>query len=228
MKSILVSGAGGHLGQAAVQRLLRDGHTVYAILSPGGHEPAFGPGKLQTGRLDLGDEAAAERYVGQIVAQDPRLDTAVCIAGGWHAGDIAATGAAELERMFRLNFSTAYHLVRPLLAHFERQGGGQFIFIGARPAISPAGAGQQVAYALSKSLLFRLAEIINAQGKPHNIRASVIVPSILDTPPNRAAMPGADPHHWVTPEAAADAIAFLLGETGDMLRETVIKLYNKV
>ena len=84
-----------------------------------------------------------------------------------------------------------------------------------------------MAYALGKSHLFRLAEIINDQGKFKNIRASVVIPSLLDTPQNRAAMPDAPANEWVTPEVAAETISFLLGDTGENLRETVIKLYNQ-
>ena len=64
-------------------------------------------------------------------------------------------------------------------------------------------------------------------GKFKNIRASVVIPSVLDTPQNRAAMPDADMSDWVTPESAAETIAFLVSDTGDNLRETVVKLYNK-
>jgi NAD(P)-dependent dehydrogenase (short-subunit alcohol dehydrogenase family) len=94
--------------------------------------------------------------------------------------------------MMTMNFATAFHLVKPLMKYFEAVGGGQFIFIGARPAlVAEAGAGS-FAYTLSKALIFQMAEIINAEGKSKNIRATVIVPSIIDTPDNRSAMPGAD------------------------------------
>lgn len=231
MKSIIVTGAAGNMGRAVVRRFIRDGYTVYAALGLGENSQAFhehvNSDKVHTQFLNLTDETVTEGYVKSIIAQDPDVDTAVCIVGGWQPGAMAETTAYELDKMIKLNFYTAFNIARPLLEHFERQGSGQFVFIGARPALNPAEAKNQVAYALSKSLLFRLAEIINDQGKFKNIRASVVVPSTLDTPQNRAAMPDADFSEWITPEAAADTIAFLLGDTGNTMRETVIKLYNK-
>lgn len=218
------------MGRAVVNRFLADGHTVYAALGLGENSQQFADGnhngQLHTQFLNLTDETVSEGFVKDIAARDSALDAAVCIVGGWQPGTLAETTAHELDKMIKLNFSTAFNIVRPLMEIFERQGGGHFIFIGARPAINPAEAKNQVAYALSKSLLFRLAELINDQGKFKNIGASVVVPSLLDTPQNRAAIPNADTGEWVTPESAADTIAFLLSDTGNQMRETVVKLYH--
>lgn len=84
-----------------------------------------------------------------------------------------------------------------------------------------------VAYALSKGLLFHLAELINEHGRKKNITATVIVPSTIDTLANRKAMPEADTTKWIKPEAIAESIAFLLTDPGMTLREGVLKLYNQ-
>ena len=84
-----------------------------------------------------------------------------------------------------------------------------------------------LAYSLSKGLVFHLAELINAYGKEKNISATVLVPSIIDTPINREAMPEADFSTWVTPQALADMVAYLLTPSGKQVSESVIKLYNK-
>ena len=231
MKSIIVTGAAGNMGRAVVKRFAQDGQQVYAALGLGENSQLFNESvhaaNIHTQFLNLTDETVSEGYVKDLIARDPTVEAAVCIVGGWQPGGIAETTGAELDKMIKLNFTTAYNVVRPLLEFFERRGRGQFVFIGARPAINPAEAKGQFAYALAKSLLFRLAEVINDQGKFKNIRASVVIPSVLDTPQNRAAFPDADTSDWVTPESAADTIAFLLGETGDTMRESVIKLYNK-
>ncbi|MBX2892839.1 MAG: SDR family NAD(P)-dependent oxidoreductase [Saprospiraceae bacterium] len=231
MKSIIVTGASGNMGQAVVERFAEDGQKVYAVLGLGENSRMFSESPLSQNIdvqfLNLTDETVSEGYVKGIVAKDPAVEAALCIVGGWQPGTLAETTGYELDKMLKLNFSTAFNIAKPLMEYFERRGGGQFIFIGARPAINPAEAKNQVAYALSKSLVFRLAEIINDQGKFKNIRSSVIIPSILDTPQNRAAMPDADMSDWVTPESAADTIAFLLSDTGSTMRETVIKLYNQ-
>ncbi|MCB0637782.1 MAG: hypothetical protein KDC54_14230, partial [Lewinella sp.] len=80
---------------------------------------------------------------------------------------------------------------------------------------------------LSKSLLFRLAEIINAETSKHGVVAAVVAPGTMDTPPNREAMPAADFSDWVPTERVAEVIAFLLSDTGAMLREPVVKVYNR-
>jgi NAD(P)-dependent dehydrogenase (short-subunit alcohol dehydrogenase family) len=231
MKSIIVTGASGNMGQAIIRRFAQDGHKVYAVLGLGENSRLFAESpeaaQIDTQFLNLSDETVTEGYVKGIIAKDPNVEAAICTVGGWQPGTIAETTAYELDKMMKMNFATAWNIAKPLMEYFERQGRGQFIFIGARPAINPSEAKNQVAYALSKSLIFRLAEIINDQGKFKNIRASVVIPSILDTPQNRAAMPEADKSDWVTPESAAETIAFLLGQTGENMREAVIKLYNQ-
>jgi NAD(P)-dependent dehydrogenase (short-subunit alcohol dehydrogenase family) len=143
-------------------------------------------------------------------------------------GKLSETRSEILEKMIRLNFITAYNIVRHLLPHFlKRDGGGQFILIGSRPAINPPEGKDMFAYTLSKSMVLRLAEIINAEGKDKNVTASVIAPSIIDTEINRKAMPNADFSTWVPPINIADTISFVLSETGGMLRETIIKIYNR-
>lgn len=231
MKSILVTGASGNLGQAVVHRFLAEGHKVYAALGLGEDSRVFAHSsegaRVETQFLNLTDETVSDGFVKSLISKDPAVDTAICLVGGWQPGGLSETTGYELDKMIKLNFITAYNVARPMMEFFERQGRGQFVFVGARPAINPAEGKNAVAYALSKALLFHLAEIINDQGKFKNIRASVIVPSTLDTPQNRAAMPDADRSDWVTPESAAETISFLLSETGSNMRETVLKIYNK-
>jgi NAD(P)-dependent dehydrogenase (short-subunit alcohol dehydrogenase family) len=232
MKSIIVTGAAGNMGRAVVRRLVAEGIHVYATLGLGEDSRHFRESlngesaQVSAQFINLTDETVTDGYVRQLLVEDPSIEAAICIVGGWQPGSIAETTGYELDKMFKLNFMTAYNIVRPLLEFFERRGRGQFVFVGARPAINPAEGKNQVAYALSKSLLFRLAEIVNDQGKFRDIRASVVIPSLLDTPQNRAAFRDAAAAEWVTPEAAAETIAFLLSSTGDNFRETVVKLYN--
>jgi len=83
-----------------------------------------------------------------------------------------------------------------------------------------------VAYGLAKSLIFRLADLMNDEAKGTNVVVSVIVPSTIDTPQNRKSMPEADPNKWVKAEAIADVIYFYCTEQASVLREPVIKVYN--
>ena len=130
--------------------------------------------------------------------------------------------------MFALNFDTAYFVARPVFEQMLKQpNGGKIILIGSRPGLNPKDGKGSLAYALSKSLIFRLAEILNAEGSAKNVTASVIVPSTIDTEVNRKEMPDKDFTAWVKPEQIADAMLFICSEQGNPLRETVLKVYNR-
>jgi NAD(P)-dependent dehydrogenase (short-subunit alcohol dehydrogenase family) len=126
-----------------------------------------------------------------------------------------------------LNFKTAYFIARPLMQHFEKVGGGQFILIGARPALKAEAGKDYVAYALSKSLVFALSELINASGSGKKISSTVIVPSTIDTEANRKSMPDANFSKWVKAESIAETIEFVLSDAGQSMRDTVIKMYHE-
>jgi NAD(P)-dependent dehydrogenase (short-subunit alcohol dehydrogenase family) len=221
-KSILITGASGNLGQAVVQKFHTEG---YKVLGTGhGHSDLD---NVELKSIDLSDEQTVNTYVQELCQQNPELNAAVLLVGGYAPGNLPSTDGTMLRNMYKLNFETAYFVVHALLPHFEANGGGHIVLIGSRAALDAQAALYNVAYGLSKSLLVALANIINAYGKDKGIRASVIVPSTIDTPPNREAMPDADFEKWTTPEAIADSIHFLFTESGQHLRETVLKIYNE-
>jgi len=217
-KSILITGASGNLGHAVLQKFVDEGFKVY-----GTDRSASLRTDAEIGAVDLTNEKATQKYIDGICKKSPDLNAAVLLVGGYAPGGLKNTDGASLQKMYQLNFET----VHALLPHFEANGGGHFVLIGSRAALDAQAALYNVAYGLSKSLLIALANIINAYGKDKSIRASVIVPSIIDTPPNREAMPDADFGKWTTAEAIADSIHFLFTESGQHLRETVLKIYHE-
>ena len=108
----------------------------------------------------------------------------------------------------------------------QGNGYGRLVFIGARPAINAAQGKNLVAYALSKSLLFKLEEFINEENKGTNVVASVVIPSTIDTEINRKSMPDADPENWVKPSEIAEVLEFICSEKGSVIREPIYKVYN--
>ena len=102
---------------------------------------------------------------------------------------------------------------------------GRLAFIGARPASEPSGK-YMLAYALSKSLLFKLAEFLNDEAEGKNIVATMVVPSTLDTTLNRKNMPETDPATWIKPEQLAEVLEFITSDHASALRKTVLKVYN--
>ena len=141
-------------------------------------------------------------------------------------GDVAATGGDELKKMYSLNFETAYFLARPLFQHMLQNEYGRLVFIGASPALKAEQGKNSIAYALSKSLLFGFADLLNAGAKGKNIVACMVVPSTIDTELNRKNMPDANPGNWVQREQIADVLEFICSDKGLPLREPVYKVYN--
>jgi len=229
MSNVLITGANGNLGRSVAERLHAEGHKMVASLEPGTEIPEnWEKLELVPFEVDLMSSSSSHEFVGKAIGKmNGRITAGILLVGGFSMDSVSSASTRDMEKMFRLNFLTAYNVLKPLMEHFESSLlGGRFVLVGARPALEPDSAKQTFSYALSKSLIFRLAEFVNSYGKGKNITASVIVPSILDTPVNRISMPKADFDDWVPTSAVADAIAYLLSESGSVLRETVFKLYN--
>ena len=132
----------------------------------------------------------------------------------------------DIRKQVLLNFETAYNLARPLFIQMMKQGYGRIFLVGSRPGSDMHQSKGMVAYGLSKSLIFRLAEIMNDEAKGKNIVTSVIVPSTIDTDQNRSSMPEADFSKWVKAEDIASIISYYSSEAAAVLREPVIRTYN--
>jgi len=117
-------------------------------------------------------------------------------------------------------------VARPLFVQMMQQDNGRIFLVGSKPGLSAKNGKGMVAYGLGKSLIFRIAELMNAEAKGKNVVVSVLVPSTIDTPQNRKSMPGTNASAWVKPEAIADTVYFYCTEQASAIREPVIKLYN--
>jgi NAD(P)-dependent dehydrogenase (short-subunit alcohol dehydrogenase family) len=227
-KTILITGAAGNLGGAVLKKFLENDFQIAALVSDRRTNNLKTTSKLKIFPLDLLDENKVQKAVRQIVEVFGNIDMAVLTAGGFAMGGLADTGEEELNKMYRLNFLTAYNIARQVFLQMEEQeDGGQVIFTGSRPAIHPGSARDMLSYAFSKSLVFRLAEVINEDGKNSGITASVIVPGTIDTPQNREAMPDADFTAWVSASEIADNVYHLSTPAGKQLRESIIKVYGE-
>lgn len=222
-QKIIITGASGNLGSSIIKKLSKHGYTILGTTNSPASAIALREEGIAATSIDLRDEEAVGTYV---AANQSGVVAAILTAGGFAAGNFVHTDRGALREMYSLNFETAYFLVRALLPVFEQRNGGQFILIGSRPALEAKEGKELIAYSLSKRLVFYLAELINEFGKTKNITATVIVPSTINTAANRAAMPQADYSKWVSPEAIADTVYFLLTDSGREIREGVMKLYN--
>ncbi len=226
-KNVFITGASGNLGKATTERFLKDGYNVIVTVTPGKPLKSKAEG-LQLYEADLTDEKSVDQIIKQVIADHSTLDAALLLVGGYAPGKIQNTDGAQIKKMFALNFETAYYAARPIFQHMLTQPkGGKIILVGSRPGIVANDGKNSLGYALSKSLIFKLADILNAEGSSKNVTTSVIVPSVIDTDENRKAMPNKDFTEWVKPEQIADAIAFLCSPEGEPLQETVLKVYNR-
>jgi NAD(P)-dependent dehydrogenase (short-subunit alcohol dehydrogenase family) len=226
-KTIIITGANGNLGTAVTKVFLDKGYKVIATVhNDDAKKEMPGHSNLQVEAVNLANEMEAASFVQSSIDANKKIDGALMLAGGFAMGNIAATKNEDIKKQVSLNFDTAYHIARPLLEHLLQNNYGRLVFIGARPAIKAVNGKSLIAYGLSKSLLFKLAEYINEEAKGKNVTATVIVPSTIDTPLNRKSMPDTDPDNWVKPEALAEIIEFVCSEKSSTLRETVLKVYN--
>lgn len=227
MKNIIVTGASGNLGQAVVQKFLDEGNHVLSTLVPNDPAGIDIRGKnFETAIVDLMDEKASQQFVEFAAVKLGRIDAAILTVGGYANGSIASTLSTDISKQIKLNFETTYNIARPIFLQMMQQGSGRIFLIGAKPGLNIENSTASVAYGLSKSLIFRLAELMNEEAKETNVVTSVIVPSTIDTPQNRKSMPEADFKKWVKAEAIAETIFYYCGDKAAIMREPVIKVYG--
>lgn len=221
-KTFLVTGAAGNLGSAVTDLLLKEGHQVIGTFVPGHDYPNS---EVDFRPCDLTNSDDTEDFFVSLKKSHQKIDGVVMLVGGFSMGNLLSTHSNDINKMISLNLMTAYNTSKYATDWMHNNGGTKLIFVGAKPAIE-GGASGVLSYAISKSAVIKLAEIINEDEDLKDIHASVIIPSIIDTPPNRASMPDANFNDWVTPQEIAENISFLLSDKANPLRETVLKLYK--
>lgn len=227
MKTIIITGANGNLGSAVTNEFLNKGYRVVATVAAESMLADLPPHKhLEIQVVDLMNEEAAAGFIESVIGKYAKVDAALLLVGGFAMGNIAASTGSDIEKQIALNFNTAYYVTRPLFRQMIEQNNGHIVFIGARPAIEAAQGKNLLAYGLSKSLLFKLAEYLNEEAKGKNVTVTVVAPSTLDTPLNRKSMPDTDPDIWVKPSALAEILEFVVSDKSGPLRETILKVYN--
>ena len=227
MKTAMVTGASGNMGQAAVKKFLAEGYKVIGTIIP--NDPVkidVDSPNFETTIVNLADEENSQQFIESVIQKNGRIDVAVLTVGGFAMGTVVETKTADVLKQYKLNFETAYNTARPAFIQMLKQNSGRIFIIGSRPGLDAKNGKGMVAYGLSKSLIFRLAELMNDEAKGKNVVTSVIVPSTIDTPQNRKGMPDADPSKWVKAEDIANVIYFYCTDEASVLREPLIKVYN--
>lgn len=221
-KRVIVTGALGSLGRAVCEATVTAGATVIAVDRAPGELPA---GVADFVELDLGDASATQDAVNAVARQYGGLDALVNIAGGFRWETVAEGSIETWDALYQLNTRTAVSACRAALPHLK-DNGGRIINIGAAAAFkAAAGLG---AYAASKAGVARLTEALAEELKPRGITVNAVLPSIIDTPANRKAMPDADFSAWVSPRALAAVILFLLSRQAEAITGALIPVTGRV
>lgn len=211
--SIVITGAAGALGQAVARHFIAGGHQVALLdLDEARLRSLYRAGPLMLA-ADVTQAESVQAAIAQVAQAQGRIDALVHVAGGFEMGaPVHALSRASWDRMMNLNAWSFVTLAQAVVPHMQRQGAGRIVAVSASAARE--GQALKAAYCAAKSALQRLVESLAHELRGSGIAVNSVAPTTLDTPANRAAMPGADRSAWVSLDDAAQAIAFLATAAG--------------
>ena len=210
----IVTGGAGALGQAVTMRLLAEGASVAvpwvvdaerAALE--GRVAARDRSRVVTAECDTTDPAATANFVTRIERELGPAAVLVTAVGGFAGGRLVDTDQETWDRMLRLNLTSAFVAARAVVPGMLTRGHGRVVTVASRAVVPPAAG--FVAYTVSKAGVIALTQALAEETRGTGVTANAVLPSTMDTPGNRAAMPDVDPKTWTPVESVADAIAFL-------------------
>jgi NAD(P)-dependent dehydrogenase (short-subunit alcohol dehydrogenase family) len=229
-KVAVITGAAGNLGSAVSRRFAeagarlvlvdRSADRLNALVAQLGAECM-----IQT--TDLGDLAAVDALVGEVEGHFSQIDILVHTVGGYASGQpVHAVDLEVLEHMFNLNVRPVYVTCGRIARHMvEKNVPGKIVVVLARSGLK--GSTNHSAYTASKSAAQRIMESMSAELRDRGINVNGVLPSTIDTPPNRESMPNADFSKWVTPQDLANTIAFLASDGAKALHGVSLEVYNR-
>lgn len=220
--TVLVAGGTGYLGNAVVRELIGSGYDVAATWLVERERERLESERVELIEADLFD---ADQVEAAMVAVG-ELEAVVNLVGGFSDGPrVHETDPDEFEKMLRLNVMPGFLLARAAMPRMIERGGGAFVGVSARPALRPfAGA---AGYISSKAAVLALVQALDAEYKDDGIRCNAILPSVIDTPANREAMPDADHSKWVPPEQIAKVVRFLVSEDSAPTSGAAVPVYGR-
>lgn len=220
--AVVVTGGGGALGTAVVAALLDAGARVAV--------PVRDPAGVEALRRDHGDDVLAieadltrdedaDRLAAVTAARLGPVVGLACLAGGYAEGRVEALTADAWRALFDRNVVTAATATRALLPELRRTA-GSIVYVGSRIAYRPfPGAAHSI---VAKAGLHALVGVVAQEERGHGVRANAVVPGTIDTPANRAAMPGGDPDAWTAPERVAAAVLWLLDDASSAVTGALV------
>ena len=217
---VVITGGDGALGTAVVAAFETAGATCHLPVL-GATPTAPVPGAVITGNVNLTDEAAVEAYYASL----PPIVASVHLAGGFLAKPIADTSKADLEKQISLNIMTTFLCCREAVKALRKNGGGRIVNVAARVVEAPPGG--MTAYVATKAAVAGLTRSLAAEVLKEKILVNAVLPSIIDTPANRASMPKADYDRWPKPEELARAIVWLASPENTLTSGALVPVYGQ-
>ena len=219
-RGVLITGAKGGLGTFVTNAFLDAGAQVIGV-SRSIHQSDF----PREGFVALPAELSNAEDARSLVAKAGKIDALVHLVGGFAGGhSVADTDDSTLERMLDVNFRSAFYVIRAVLPNMRAQGSGRIIAIGSKAAEEPAPMAG--AYAASKAALVSLIRTVARENSGSGITANIVLPTSMDTPANRAAMPSADFSKWIRPAQVAELLVYLASNQASQINGAVIPIYG--
>jgi NAD(P)-dependent dehydrogenase (short-subunit alcohol dehydrogenase family) len=224
----IVTGGTGGLGSAVVERLLSQRWRVVVPWIAAKELDRLPPREgLELVEADLFEQQSAAQVVSVAASGgEAPLKGLVNLVGGFAAGGrVHETPLEEFERQFRLNLRPTYLVTQAAIPPLLEQGGGSIVCVGSRAAVAPfSGA---AGYVASKAAVIAFAQAVSKEYLDSGVRCNAILPSVIDTPANRAAMPNADHDRWVKPSEIAAVIAHLLSPASAPISGAAVPVYGR-
>jgi len=209
--TVVVTGAAGNLGRAVAAAFAQQGGNLVLLdVQRDSLQQSYGAETAQRMlvQVNLLEQGQVQAAVDAAVARFGRIDVLCNLAGGFRMGEaVHTTQDTTWDWLMDLNARTLLHMARAVVPHMLAKGGGKIVNVSA--ASAQRGVAQMGAYCASKSSVVRLTEAMAGELREQNINVNCVLPTIIDTPLNRAAMPDADPARWVAPQDLANVIVFL-------------------
>jgi NAD(P)-dependent dehydrogenase (short-subunit alcohol dehydrogenase family) len=225
----VVTGGTGALGQAVTLRLLADGATVavpYAVEKEREQlterVAAADRPRLILKPADVIDVKAMTAFADEVVTARGKIDVLVAGVGGFAGGSLLETDLETWKRMLDLNLTSAFSVAKAVVPAMARARYGRVVVVASRAVVPPAGG--FIAYTVAKAGVIAFTQALSQEVRDQGITVNAVLPSTMDTPANRAAMPGSDRKGWVPVEAVADAIAELARDASGHITGTLLAI----
>jgi NAD(P)-dependent dehydrogenase (short-subunit alcohol dehydrogenase family) len=228
-KIVVITGAAGNLGQATARAFMEVGARCVLVDKDGAVLKAiYGEAEGFTYvPIDLIDRECSIKALRECVNPLGPIEALCNLAGGFSMGKpVHETPAVEFDAMIDVNVRSIINSAAAIVPSMLANGGGRIVNIAATAGLR--GSAHMAAYSLSKSAVIRITESMSAELRDHGVNVNCVLPSIIDTPTNRAAMPQQDPAQWVTPAALADVILFLTSHSSRAIHGAAIPVVGMV